>query len=108
MPFKLEKKFEPASMKTKKKEKKVCQSRFSIYFIKLKNCRDDINEIKGDFTMKLKHKLSMAALFVIVGSSSLTAAVNEDYNSDYTASRKLGRGVANVITGVVEIPKAVY
>ena len=58
--------------------------------------------------MKLRHKLSVAALFLTVAGSSLTAAVNNDYNSDYTASRKFGRGVANVLTGVVEIPKGVY
>lgn len=50
----------------------------------------------------------MAALFLTVTGSGLTAAVNNDYNSDYTASRKLGRGVANVLTGVIEIPKGVY
>ena len=58
--------------------------------------------------MKLRHKLSVAALFLTVAGSTLTASVNEDYNSDYTASRKLGRGVANVLTGIIEIPKGVY
>ena len=58
--------------------------------------------------MKLKQTLSVAALLLAVTGSSLSAAVNEDYNSDYTASRKFGRGVANVLTGVIEIPKGVY
>ena len=58
--------------------------------------------------MKLKQKLTLVALFLTIASSSLTAAVNEDYNSEYTASRKLGRGIANVLTGLIEIPKAVY
>jgi putative exosortase-associated protein (TIGR04073 family) len=56
--------------------------------------------------MKLVKKLSVIAIMAIMTTTGLNAAVNEDYNSDYTTSRKLGRSISNIALGIVELPKA--
>ncbi len=58
--------------------------------------------------MSLTRKLSALALLLTIASTGANAVVNEDYNVDYTTSRKFGRGVANVLTGVLEVPKGIY
>lgn len=55
--------------------------------------------------MKLTKKLSIIAVLAVVMTMGLNAAVNEDFNNDYTTSRKLGRGTSNLLFGIVEIPK---
>ncbi len=55
--------------------------------------------------MKLKLKVSIVAVLMTVMTAASFGAVNDDYNSDYTATRKLGRSVSNIVFGLVEIPK---
>ncbi|MGL4854358.1 MAG: exosortase system-associated protein, TIGR04073 family [Lentisphaeria bacterium] len=52
-----------------------------------------------------KSKVAITAALTVMCVANLQGAVNEDYDLEYTSSRKLGRGVSNVLFGIVEIPK---
>lgn len=57
--------------------------------------------------MKTKAKITIATFAVSCCAllNSASAAVGEDYNTQYTGMRKFSRGVANVFTGIFEVPK---
>ena len=58
-----------------------------------------------------KSRVSILAIFLAIftlSTSNVEAAVDADMEMDYTTTRKLGRGLASLATGLIEVPKTIY